>query len=154
MKKKIIKINKNTEKNFKIFCRSLIKKNIFFKSKIINLYLKDLKKLSLKNHIFLLSKINNQSAGILVCNNDNKTGIATIIWVIVDKKFQKQSLGKDLIKRLIQNLNKHKIHKLRVFSYKKELNSFYIKMNFINEGFYKNHWFKNNFWSFGKLISK
>lgn len=154
MKVKIIKINKNTEKNFKTFSRGLIKKNIFFKSKIINIYLKDLKKFSLKNHIFLLAKINHQSAGILICNNDHETGIATIIWVIVDKKFQNQNLGKNLIKGLIQNLNKDKIHKLRVFSYKKELNSFYTKMNFKNEGFYKKHWFKNNFWSFGKLILK
>ena len=155
MKIKIQNIKKNQERSFKQYCKILIQNNIALKPEIISGYIKNLKNLSIKNHIFLQANYGNKNFGILICNYDNDTGLATIIWVVVCKSFRKKKIGKNLIKKLITILRKNsRIHKIRVFSYQKKINSFYLRLNFKNEGFYSRHWFKNDFWSFGKMLKK
>jgi GNAT superfamily N-acetyltransferase len=155
LKIKIIKIRKNHEKKFKDNCKVLIQNNIALKSEILSVYLRSLKNFSTKNYIFLQANYENKNSGILICNLDYNTGLATIIWVIVNGSLRKKKIGKTLIKKLLEILKKkNKIHKVRVFSYKKEINSFYLSLNFKIEGVYRKHWFKNNFWSFGKLLKK
>lgn len=136
---------------------NLIKSEIKLKKKIINLYVKDIKKISKKNsNKFLCIEANDQltkkNFGSTLVNLDKSTGLATIIWIIVKKEYSSNGIGKLLIYK-IQKLSKSKkIHKLRVFSYDKKINIFYRKLNFKLEGFHPNHWHSLKFWSFGKKL--
>lgn len=155
MKIKITRYYQKKENKFKIQLISLIKNNINFPNEVLKEYIKNLKKISSHNHLFLSAEYENNVIAELVCNVDNITGVSTIIWLVVLKDFQRKKVGNRLIKELLIILKKNKkIHKLRVFSYKKKINEFYLKNGFQEEGFYKDHWFKYNFWSFGKILKK
>lgn len=120
MKIKITRYYQKKENKFKIQLISLIKNNINFPNEVLKEYIKNLKKISSHNHLFLSAEYENNVIAELVCNVDNITGVSTIIWLVVLKDFQRKKVGNRLIKELLIILKKNKkIHKLRVFSYKK-----------------------------------
>ena len=153
MKLKILQIKRKNLTKYLDYSKKLIKDNINLSDFEFRNFSRQLKKFSYKSHIFLLSRIGKIDNGILICNFDTNSGVATIIWLIIDRKFQKKKIGSKLVFKIFQILKKKpKIHKIRVFSYTKKSNNFYKKLNFHQEGFHPKHWYKKSYWSFGKIV--
>lgn len=132
-------------------------KNSFPKKKFFKKFLQIKKKKYHNSPIYIAyticSKKKINIVGFMEVNHDKFTGVATIIWLVVEKNYQNKKIGSTLFKFFLKRKIKN-IHKVRVFSFnKKKLICFYKNLGFKIEGKHINHWWKKTFISYGYKIN-
>lgn len=97
---------------------------------------------------FLALKAGEKIAGVSLCAPP-EGGVATLIWLLVDKANQGQGIGKALFTESCRFYKELGCHKLKLTAPSEEARKFYNSLGMNEEGFHPNHWFGADFWSFG-----
>lgn len=147
---KISEINIYLEK-----LNSWLKESLTFPEKAIrnynNIWNKDFVISNLNKAVFIGAWEKNQLIG-LVLGTNIEGGVGTIVWVLVDSKFQEKGIGSALMKKTMNVYKNKGAHKVKLTVPNKDIVKFYEKQGMNKEGVFKNHWWNMDFWSMGKTI--
>ena len=103
-----------------------------------------------KEKILLLALYKNEIIAYFLAN-PHYGGIAFILWMAVDKKFQRKQIGSQLLKKYEIIAKKQKAHKIHLWTDKRNLN-FYKKNGYKLVGFIPCNYFGADDWLFYKEI--
>ncbi len=108
----------------------------------------------LKNHtrILLGAFKNEELVGFLEAEYPF-AGVSLAIWLMVDPKFRRKGIGKNLLKNWEERIVELGGHNLYLYADKRNKN-FYEKMGFEMVGFHKKSWFGNDEFIFSKIIQE
>ena len=79
-------------------------------------------------------------------------GVATIIWLLVNKKFQGEGYGRALFNAAKSQYLAMGTHKIKLTAPNKSTLAFYQKQGMVKEGFHSNHWWNMDIFSLGIQI--
>jgi ribosomal protein S18 acetylase RimI-like enzyme len=106
----------------------------------------------------------NHTKGLVLSAWENKTpagfltgtapegGVATIIWILVSGAKQGEGLGRKMFEEACRFYEAQGCHKVRLTAHTEKLKKYYKKLGMKEEGFHPQHWWKMDFWSFGKEL--
>jgi len=106
----------------------------------------------ISKYLFLRAKNENGETLGLVLGTPTEGGVGTIVWLLVNKKFQNQKVGSELFKEAVNWYKERNAHKLKLTVPEESTTKFYIKQGMMIEGEHKNHWWKNDYWTMGLFI--
>ena len=102
-------------------------------------------------HVVLTGWFETELAGVLL-GSSPEGGVATIIWLMVDRRYQRRGFGSTLFKYACRLYREMGCHKIKLTVSQKNTIRFYEIQGMQVEGFHKNHWWKMDMWSLGKIL--
>lgn len=106
---------------------------------------------SIDSWIFLVEKDESRITG-LILGTPHEGGVGTIIWVLVDPKFQGKKIGSTLFNEACQVYKQKGAHKIKLTVPDHKTVQFYEKQGMTLEGEHPNHWWNQDFWAMGYLL--
>lgn len=85
----------------------------------------------------------------LILGSPQEGGVATIVWLLVDKTSQGTGLGKNLFEHACKHYLERGAHKIKLTTSEKQTTHFYEKLGMRQEGYHQNHWWRCDFWAMG-----
>ena len=76
-------------------------------------------------------------------------GVATIVWLLVDPKFQGEGIGAQLYQEAVLRYKEMGAHKIKLNTPSERAARFYERVGMKLEGFHPAHWWKADSWSMG-----
>ena len=90
-------------------------------------------------------------AGV-VLGTSPEGGVATMVWLLVERAFQNQGMGTALFVRACNDYRAMGAHKLKLTVSRSEALAFYAKQGMVLEGTHPQHWWQMDFWSLGLTL--
>lgn len=88
----------------------------------------------------------------IVLGTAAEAGVGTIIWVLVDSKFQSSGVGSQLLNKAFEVYLEREAHKVKLTVPSRKIVKFYELNNMKLEGYFPNHWYNHDFWQMGKEL--
>jgi hypothetical protein len=153
----IKEIDNRTSEEYLLNLNFLIKENINLPQNAIDFYINqwsiDRINSQIKNWLFLCAYSSDGRMCGIVLGTPVEGGVGTIIWVLVNKKFQKQQIGTNLFNESMIRYRNKGAHKIKLTVPDKDTVDFYLKQRMDLEGYHKNHWWGKDFYSMGLSIN-
>jgi GNAT superfamily N-acetyltransferase len=102
-------------------------------------------------NIYLTAWENKILNGILI-GTQPEGGVATVVWVLVDRKMHKSGIGRLLFNEVCNYYRKTDCHKIKLTVPNEETTMFYEKIGMFLEGVHRNHWWGMDFWAMGFFL--
>lgn len=155
MKPQIRKVKLNELDEFCDVLMKLAHGTGYFPKEAIDHYKKSLSasylRENLNKFILLAAIMDGEVIGVLY-GTPQEGGVGTIVWLLVDPKYQKTGLGKNFFSLALKEYKKKGCHKLKLTVPKEEIIYFYTKQGMQLEGTHLNHWWNMTIWSMGITI--
>ncbi len=103
--------------------------------------------------LFLIAKDESGNINGVLLGSPPEGGVATIVWVLVDRITQNKGLGARLFEKARQIYKDKNVHKIKLTVPDEQTVKFYKKQGMVLEGIHRNHWWRHDFWSMGLEIN-
>lgn len=104
------------------------------------------KRLENQSGLILCAWQNTQIVG-LIAGSPIEGGVGTIIWLMVDPKYQNNKIGSQLLTKTKEYYKNVGAHKIKLTVHDEKAIKFYLREGFYQEALHKHHWWKMDFCS-------
>ncbi|MCO7226133.1 GNAT family N-acetyltransferase [Pleionea sp. CnH1-48] len=101
-----------------------------------------------KQQVSLVYHEQGQVLGALL-GTPHESGVATVIWLVVDKSARGRSIGKQLMLRAAEEYRELGAHKIKLTVPDKNSKRFYEHIGLEEEAYLRKHWYQVDFWQMG-----